>query len=440
MVEVARSAQGSIRLVSVRTEVPGTFPHITDYSIYPTWLVDLWDGQRRTSFAQNSDHVRVLIQPYVGVDHTESTSRMVMICPQVRVYLGDPWPPYVDLRLEISARFAASQPGRVHWSVDDARLLRPHTLPAGMQAVVMCPLGGTESSLSSTPILSPLARDSEPPLPVPLFIVDQDHCLDPHVYCTVNEAIAEANSRPGTARGYVVLIRQSRNPYIEDTIVLAPRSTEEFVVALFTAASDDSPVLVVKPTTPKKGLLEINNRDHVRCTDMKVTIRDLTLLGRGKRTIDVKASHDDPNKTMNTGLFIHNNVIFAGLQDEDGEWLNAGFGLYIGKDWQTDPPPRPDELIKQSIKWGEITNNRISTYLDAITAWVFVGRVAGNLLSSRGNEGFHLSFANFHNGNGEVIPEAYQQITVEHNRFDCNDQNGFHLAHGSHGAIRNNIQ
>ena len=115
-----------------------------------------------------------------------------------------------------------------------------------------------------------------------------------------------------------------------------------------------------------------------------------------------------------------------------------GKGLVVGV--RPDSAHYAEQLVHQSIKWGQITDNEIDASADGATCWAFGGLIANNRVRSRTNEGWHHSFGRILAENRPAFIDAsYASLTVEHNLFYCNWQNGFHFAHGSVGEIRNNI-
>lgn len=187
--------------------------------------------------------------------------------------------------------------------------------------------------------------------------------------------------------------------------------------------------------------IRIINRDENTgvglCKDMRVTMQNLEIVGRGDYTcaISIRDDDDDREHLYNTGLFLHDNYIFSEPSEHQYATIYLGYRYVEGRRYDLT-----------SLKWGEIINNTIiagGVDMDAISTWHFTGIIANNRITST-QEGTHLSYAVIQEGKEppfmtEAMLLDYRTTTVEHNLFVCNNQNGLHFTHGSVGIVRNNL-
>jgi len=260
---------------------------------------------------------------------------------------------------------------------------------------------------------------------------------------------AVANDNPPLNK-YLVLLAAGTYDRSPDGFEIIPNNPDTFDLTMRPMpGAEDQVFLKREDLTPglveNEAAIEIFNSPETSkptCLNMRVTIEGLDIWTRGRPGgISVWSSREDPLRLYNTGLFIRGNTVtnVNGDYSPDGYPTKLGKGLVIGT--------RPEEgyyaqqLVHQSIKWGEITDNEIDASADGATCWVFSGLIANNRVRSRIDEGWHHSFGRIHEDLDppSFIPSVYWNITVEHNLFYCSWKNGFHFAHGSAGVVSNNI-
>lgn len=251
---------------------------------------------------------------------------------------------------------------------------------------------------------------------------------------TINSALLAA------AHGDTILVRYGAGTYSEHVLISAKVdqwNDPYHLVLLGEAHLDGSPPRIQKSYSGqdrRRGVVEIHNDNRWAdsCIDMRVTFSGFEVVGEHRAAaLTVRHADSDPGQDYFTGLFIRNNI----LRSEKNLYATVQLG-HKNNDVN---------LFRQSVKWGEITNNIIimqnGYFADGITSHHFVGTFSNNRITST-SEGIHLGLGTLDDRHGEGDPpfdNSYFETLIEHNLIYKNPREGIHFTHGSAGIIRNNI-